>query len=83
MSICSDDLIWEGLFMKISARNQINGKVIAVKQGEVGATVKIEVKVPCVITAFITKEAMDDLKIVEGEDVTAVIKATEVMVSKE
>jgi molybdate transport system regulatory protein len=83
LSICSDDLSWEGLFVKISARNLIYGKVIAVDKGEVGATVKIEVKVPCVVTAFITKEAVEDLKIVEGDDVTAVIKATEVMVSKE
>ena len=78
-----DELSWEGLFLKISARNRIEGKVVSVEKGEVAATVKIKIDVPCTITSFITREAVDDLKIKKGDKATAVIKATEVMVSKD
>ncbi len=77
-----DELSWEGLFLKISARNRIEGKVVSVEKGEVAATVKLKINVPCTITSFITREAVDDLKIKKGDKATAVIKATEVMVSK-
>ncbi len=79
---CMDELGWEGLFLKISARNRIEGEVVSVEKGEVGATVKIKIDVPCIITSFITREAVDDLKIKKGDKAAAVIKATEVMVSK-
>ncbi len=81
--MCLDELVWEGLFVKISARNHIKGRVLSIEKGDVAATVKIEIETPTVITAFITKEAVNDLNIKEGDQVAAVIKATEVMVSKE
>jgi molybdate transport system regulatory protein len=78
-----DELSWENLFVKMSARNRIEGTVISVQKGEVAATVKIKIDTPCTITSFITREAVEDLKIEEGNRATAVIKATEVMVSKD
>jgi molybdopterin-binding protein len=39
--------------------------------------------VPSIITALITREAVEDLNIQEGDQVAAVVKSTEVMVSKE
>lgn len=78
-----DELSWEGLSLKISARNRLEGEVTSVEKGEVGAKVKIKIFVPCVITSFITREAVDDLKIRKGDKAIAVIKATEVMVSKD
>ena len=81
--IIEDQNIWEGLFMKISARNRIKGEVISVNKGPVAASVKIKVQVPNVITALITREAVEDLNIKKGDQVAAVIKSTEVMVSKE
>ncbi len=59
------------------------GVVKAVEKGEVASTVKIEITKPSVITAMITKEAVDELGLKEGDKVEAVIKATEVMVSKD
>lgn len=82
-NVCDDELSWEGLFVKISARNRIIGEVLSVKKGEVAATVKIKISAPCVITSFITREAVEDLKIEKGDQVAAVVKATEVMVSKD
>jgi len=45
--------------------------------------VRIRVQAPAVITAVITKEAVDELEIRSGDKVRAVIKATEVMIAKE
>ncbi len=59
------------------------GVVKAIEKGEVASTVKIEISKPSVITAMITKEAVEELGLKEGDKVEAVIKATEVMVSKD
>jgi len=77
-----DELSWEGLAMKISARNRIEGEVVSVEKDKVSAVVKIKVNTPCVITSFITREAVEDLQIKKGDRAIAVVKATEVMVSK-
>ncbi len=71
--------------MKISARNQMKGKVIDIETEEQGliAKVKIQVEQPSIVTAVITKEAADILEIKTDDTVLAVIKATEVMVGKE
>lgn len=69
--------------MKISARNQFEGSVEAVEKGVVTATVKIKVNGPVTITAIISKEAVEDLKLQRGDRAAAIIKATEIMVAKE
>jgi molybdate transport system regulatory protein len=78
-----DKLSWEGLDMKISARNRIKGFVVSLEKGEIAAKIKIKTNSPCIITSLITSEAVDDLKIKEGDNVVAVVKATEVMISKD
>ncbi|OKY78519.1 MAG: Molybdopterin-binding protein MopI [Candidatus Methanohalarchaeum thermophilum] len=66
---------------ELSARNHLEGEVTDVDIGVVGAKIKIDTGANKV-TAFITKEGAEELDIKEGDDVKAVIKATEVMVSK-
>jgi len=78
-----DEYGWEDLYLKISARNKILGKVVSVKKDDVSAIVRLRIESPCVITAFITREAVEELNLKEGDTAIAVIKATEVMVSKE
>ena len=68
--------------MKISARNHFKGKVVAVQKGDVAAIVKIEVKVPATVTALITRESTEELNVKVGDEVEAIIKATEVMIAK-
>ena len=68
--------------MKLSARNQLNGKVTGVELGAVMANVKIGIAEPGVITAVITKESVEKLGLSEGDDVSAIIKSTEVIVGK-
>ena len=68
--------------MQLSARNQLKGKVQNVDKGAVMANIKIEVSEPNVITAVITKESAEKLGLKEGDDVTAIIKSTEVIIRK-
>ena len=68
--------------MKLSARNQLNGKITGVELGAVMANIKIEIAEPGVITAVITKESAENLGLKEGDDVTAIIKSTEVIIGK-
>jgi molybdopterin-binding protein len=68
--------------MQLSARNQLEGKVTGVELGAVMANVKIEIGDPNVITAVITKESAEKLGLSEGDDVTAIIKSTEVIIGK-
>ncbi len=68
--------------MDISARNQLNGKIVGVELGAVMANIKIEVTDPSIITAVITKESAENLGLKEGDDVAAIIKSTEVIVGK-
>ncbi len=69
--------------MEISARNKMNGKITDIKTGEVMASVKIQVEEPGEITALITKESVEKLGLKEGDDATAIIKSTEIIVGKE
>jgi len=65
--------------MKISARNQLKGKIIEVKRGATTAHVRIDVGGQT-ITASITNESADQLKLEKGKTAYAIIKATSVMV---
>ena len=69
--------------MKTSARNQFPGAITSVEKGAVGAVVKLRTDGPCDVTAFITKEAVEDLKLKKGDKVVAIVKSTEVMITKE
>lgn len=68
--------------MEISARNVLKGKVEDVEPGAVMASIKIEVEAPGHVTALITKESAEKLGLKKGDEVFAIIKATEVMVGK-
>ena len=66
--------------MKISARNQLSGTVTSIRKGEAIANVVIDIAGQRLV-ASITVEAVDDLGLKEGAQVTAVIKASDVMVA--
>jgi len=68
--------------MKLSARNQIKGRVVAVQKGTTTAHVRIDIGNGVMITASITNEAVDELGLKQGDEATAVIKASDVMVGK-
>jgi molybdopterin-binding protein len=68
--------------MKLSARNQIKGKVVAIKKGATTSHVRVDIGKGVVITASITNEAVADLGLKKGDAAWAVIKASDVMIGK-
>jgi molybdopterin-binding protein len=76
------DIIEGGSEMKLSARNQIKGKVVAVQKGATTGHVRIDIGNGVIITSSITNEAIDDLALKVGDAAVAVIKASDVMVAK-
>jgi len=68
--------------MKLSARNALNGKIEAIQKGVVTTTVKVDVGNGKHITSSITNEAVEDLALKLGDDVTAIIKASDVIIGK-
>jgi molybdopterin-binding protein len=67
--------------MKLSARNVIGGTVVEVKKGQTTAHVRIDIGGQVIITASITNEAVDVLKLAKGQKAHAVIKASDVMIA--
>jgi molybdopterin-binding protein len=67
--------------MKISARNQIAGTVTEIVKGATTSHVRIDVGGGTTVTASITNEAVDELKLKKGQKAHAVIKASDVMVA--
>lgn len=66
--------------MKISARNVIAGTLVEVKKGQTTAHIRIDIGGQ-VLTASITNEAVDELKLATGQKAYAVIKASDVMIA--
>ena len=69
--------------MKVSARNQLKGTIVDVVKGATTSHVRIDVGGGVIMTASITNEAVDDLKLVKGQPAIAVVKATDVLVAVE
>lgn len=66
--------------MRLSARNQLKGKVVEVKKGATTAHIRIDIG-GHVVTAAITNESAEELQLAEGKSVYAIIKASDVMVA--
>ncbi|HTV54006.1 MAG TPA: TOBE domain-containing protein, partial [Terriglobia bacterium] len=71
----------EGGSMAVSARNQLKGEITEIVLGTVMAHITIQVG-ENVIESVITRRSADELNLKKGDTVTAVIKATEVLVAK-
>ena len=66
--------------MKLSARNRVPAKVVAITKGEAIANVELEAGGQRIVSS-ITVEAVNDLGLSEGTDVIAVVKAPDVMIA--
>ena len=67
--------------MKLSTRNQIRGEVTEVKLGGIMAEVTVDIGGQTIVAA-ITRDSAESLEFAKGDDVTVLIKATEVMLGK-
>ena len=66
--------------MKLSARNQFKGTVVAIDEGAVNGIVKIDIGGGNVMSATISMNAIKELGLAVGKEAYAVVKATSVMV---
>lgn len=66
--------------MKLSARNQLRGRVTALTEGPATTVVHVDVAGQ-VLTSSITSEAARELGLAEGSEVTVVIKASDVLLA--
>ena len=66
--------------MPLSARNQIKGTVTTITKGEAIANVEIEANGLRIVSS-ITVEATEELGLSEGTEVTAIIKASDVILA--
>ena len=67
--------------MELSARNQLRGTVKGVRTGQVMAEITVEVEAGSVVAA-ITDSSRERLNLQEGDQVTVIVKSTEVLIGK-
>ena len=68
--------------MEISARNQIKGKIKTIKMDNIMAEIAIALPDGQQLTSVITRNSAESLKLKEGDNITAIIKSTEVMLGR-
>lgn len=67
--------------MQLSARNQLKGKIAEIKKGPVSTEITIDVNGTQIVSS-ITTASSDSLNLAQGDEVTAIIKASSVMIAK-
>ena len=72
----------QGVIVALSGRNRLRGFVEEVRRDGLIAQVRLRVG-DQILTAVITSDAVDDLKLRRGDDAVAIIKSTEVLVARE
>ena len=68
--------------MQLSARNQLRGRITSLKIGTVMAEVTIALSGGDEVISVITRGSVESMSLREGDEVTAVIKSTEILVAK-
>jgi molybdopterin-binding protein len=74
--------LWR-MLMKLSARNQFQGKVKTIKFGNVMAEVVVDIGGGHEVVSAITRGSAEQLGLTQGATVTVVVKATEVILAKD
>jgi molybdopterin-binding protein len=69
--------------MKLSARNQITGKILSIKKGPVSTLVTLEIAPGLKLTSVITADAAKDLKLAKGKTAVAIIKSSSILLGVE
>lgn len=67
--------------MRLSARNQIKGKILEVKKGATTSHVRVDIGNGVIMTSSITNEAVEELGLKPGANAVVVVKASDVMIA--
>lgn len=73
---------WLHVGYRLSARNRLRAKILKIDEGTVTSELKMQVMTKGNLTSIISNEAVQELGLKEGDEVEAIIKATEVIVAK-
>lgn len=68
--------------MQLSARNVFKGKVVEATAGPIMAKVRVDIGGGNIVTAIVTADAVSALQVATGDEISVVMKATEVMLAK-
>lgn len=68
--------------MKTSARNELSGKIIDLKSGGVISEAVVEISKDIIISANITNDSKDKLKLEIGKEVSALVKSSSIILAK-
>ena len=71
-----------GVLISLSGRNRLRGIVEEVRREGLLAQIRLRIG-DQTLTAVITSDAVDELRLKQGDDASAIIKATEVMIGRE
>jgi molybdopterin-binding protein len=71
------------VIMKYGARNQLQGRVVEIKKGTVMCQVKVKIPAESTISSVMTLDSLADLGIKEGDQVMAIAKAVNVLLTTE
>jgi molybdate transport system regulatory protein len=69
--------------MQYGAKNQLAGTVKEIKRGTVMSQVNLEIKADASMSSVLTLDALEELKISEGDQVKVIVKAVNVLLVKE
>ena len=69
--------------MQYGAKNQLAGTVKEIKRGTVMSQVNLEIKADASMSSDLTLDALEELKISEGDQVKVIVKAVNVLLVKE
>lgn len=81
-SALGDKDFWQHISYRLSARNRIRARILEVREGPITSEVKMEIRGPGRLTSIISNEAVQDLRLRPGDEVEAIVKATEVVLAK-
>ena len=81
-SALGDKDFWQHVGYRLSARNRLKAKIVEVLKGPITSEVKMKLGGGGHLTSIISNEAVDDLDLEVGDEVEAIIKATEVIIAK-
>lgn len=68
--------------MQLSARNQLKGKIKDIKTGPVSSEVTVDIGGQTIVVASITTGSAESMGLKVGDDVSALVKASSVMIMK-
>ena len=77
----TEAILCKGDVGKVSARNRFSGRVSEINKGPAMGSVTLDAA-QMKLTAAVTCQAIDDLQLTQGDQVTALFKATEVLIQK-